>query len=181
MSREPRLPFENTYWVIPSRLLAGPLPAQGSAEEIEGRLSALLDAGVDHIINLMEDREGAQAPGVFPQYQAELARSVAASAIEVTVARFPIPDMGLPEPEQMRAILQDLGRALAAGRVVYVHCWGGKGRTGTVIGCYLTGDGDTGDAALQRLSALRLSAGLYSASPETEAQREFVRGWPILK
>ena len=28
------------------------------------------------------------------------------------------------------------------GRKVYVHCWGGVGRTGTVVGCYLVRQGE---------------------------------------
>lgn len=181
MHLDPQLPFDQTYWVIPSRLLAGPLPAQGTADEIERRLSGLLDAGVRHIINLMEDREGSPEVGVFPDYQVALTRLAAARGGVVTLSRFPVPDMGVPEAVQMKAILEDLERALAAGQTVYVHCWGGKGRTGTVIGCYLAGAGQPGDAALQQLTALRLAEGLYSPSPETEAQRELIRRWPLIE
>ena len=37
----------------------------------------------------------------------------------------------------MRIILGALDTALKAGEIVYVHCWGGVGRTGTVVGCHL--------------------------------------------
>ncbi|MSR27507.1 MAG: hypothetical protein EXS06_10930, partial [Planctomycetaceae bacterium] len=37
-------------------------------------------------------------------------------------------------PEGYDAILADIDAELAAGRPVYVHCWGGVGRTGTVVG-----------------------------------------------
>jgi protein-tyrosine phosphatase len=58
---------------------------------------------------------------------------------------------------------------------VYVHCRGGIGRTGTVIGCWLARNGLTGQAALDRIAELR--AGTpdgYTQSPETAAQRAFV-------
>lgn len=34
--------------------------------------------------------------------------------------------------------------ALAAGQTVYVHCYGGIGRTGTVVGCWLVRHGLSG-------------------------------------
>jgi len=38
---------------------------------------------------------------------------------------------------------------------VFVHCWGGVGRTGTVVGCLLVDAGHDGQAALDRITALR--------------------------
>jgi len=43
----------------------------------------------------------------------------------------------------MHEILDTIDAALSAKRIVYVHCWGGVGRTGTVIGCH-TDDGRNG-------------------------------------
>ena len=37
---------------------------------------------------------------------------------------------------------------LAGGRTVYLHCRGGIGRTGTVLGCYLVRQGQTAEEAL---------------------------------
>lgn len=54
----------------------------------------------------------------------------------------------------MREILGLIDEAMAADRPVYVHCWGGVGRTGTVIGCHIAQRGLDGDAALQRLREL---------------------------
>jgi protein-tyrosine phosphatase len=61
---------------------------------------------------------------------------------------------------------------------VYVHCWGGFGRTGTVVGCHLVRHGRSGAAALARLNELRRETP-YAAhpSPEREAQRALVRSW----
>ncbi len=88
---------------------------------------------------------------------------------------FPIRDMGIPSPAMMLAILDEITAAHRARRRVYVHCWGGKGRTGTVIGCWYVRQGLTGGAALDRLQAAR--HGLAGDSPETDAQRAFVRTW----
>ncbi len=65
------------------------------------------------------------------------------------------------------------------GEVVFVHCWGGKGRTGTVIGCYLARHGlATGEAALQLLNELaKTSSYNFGCVPQTLAQCAFVRNW----
>ena len=64
----------------------------------------------------------------------------------------------------------------AASRPVYVHCWGGVGRTGTIIGCWLVMQGISGDGAIRRIAELR--AGMPDSgrrSPETNEQRRLVR------
>jgi protein-tyrosine phosphatase len=79
----------------------------------------------------------------------------------------------------MRAIQDAIARALEAGEVVYVHCWGGVGRTGTVIGCHLVqNETHTGDQALAALKQLRSSTQrAHRVSPETSEQHDMVRGW----
>src|SRR5690606_41460522 len=72
--------------------------------------------------------------------------------------------------------LRLIAEAEERGRV-YVHCWGGVGRTGTVVGCLLLDRGlATGDDVLYRLAELR--AGTRKGrrpSPETPAQIEVLR------
>jgi protein-tyrosine phosphatase len=89
--------------------------------------------------------------------------------------------MGLPaSPEHLGRILDTLDGALAAGRNVYLHCWGGIGRTGTVVGCYLVRRGLTGGAALARLAEWWRTvpkSGLYPRSPQTNDQVAYVRAW----
>ncbi|NLI78244.1 MAG: hypothetical protein GX442_17645 [Candidatus Riflebacteria bacterium] len=96
------------------------------------------------------------------------------------VVHFPIPDFGVPTADRLREILAAIDGCLARGRPLYLHCWGGIGRTGTVVGAWLAQQGQvTGEAVLRRLAELR--AGLPDAdrpSPETEAQRRLVTTWP---
>ena len=80
----------------------------------------------------------------------------------------------------MDRILDAIDHALAGGKSVYVHCWGGVGRTGTVVGCYLVRHGATGSSALDTLA--RLWSGVEKCHrmphcPETAAQRRFVADW----
>ncbi len=89
-----------------------------------------------------------------------------------------IPDLHTPLPEGMARILDTIDAALEAGRTVYVHCYGGIGRTGTVVGCYLVRHGTDGEAALAEIARLRRETpDGWKRSPETHAQREMVRNW----
>jgi predicted protein tyrosine phosphatase len=89
----------------------------------------------------------------------------------------PIPDMGTPTAGHVIGILDDIDAAQGQGETVYVHCWGGVGRTGTVIGCWLVRHGlDEGDA-IARIAELRAEISGVRASPETPGQVALVRGW----
>lgn len=96
-------------------------------------------------------------------------------APQIERLHFPIRDISIPSVPLMLAILDAMSAAVAAGKGVYVHCWGGVGRTGTVIGCWYVRHGCTGDEALARIKERR--AGIERHSPETEEQRAFVHAW----
>jgi protein-tyrosine phosphatase len=102
-------------------------------------------------------------------------RHLEAPAIRVA---HPIVDMGTTTIPHMTRILDDIDAALAEERTVYVHCWGGVGRTGTVVGCWLVRHGlDEGDP-LRRIARLRRDVDdVWRSSPETSAQCAMVTGW----
>jgi protein-tyrosine phosphatase len=54
--------------------------------------------------------------------------------VKATVHRYPLKDMGITKPEQIRKILDTIRSSIEAGHPVYLHCWGGHGRTGTIVG-----------------------------------------------
>ena len=71
--------------------------------------------------------------------------------------------------------LDAIDEAIESGETVYVHCFGGIGRTGTVVGCYLVRHGMTGVEALDQIAQLRQGTPEgWQVSPETEEQREMV-------
>lgn len=146
-------PLTEAYWIHPG-LIAGHYP---NTEEVR----ALVAAGVSLFLDLTE-------AGELPPYDLP-------EGIEHR--RMPIRDFSVPTPEGLERILQTLEGALAAGRTVYVHCHGGIGRTGTVVGCYLVNGGMTGKEALLEIRRLRTEAGCGPDSPETAAQRSLVRFW----
>ena len=62
---------------------------------------------------------------------------------------------------------------------VYVHCWGGKGRTGKVVGCYLALHGfAVGNDVINKIKELRKNTEDFSdLSPETRGQINMVVNW----
>jgi len=89
----------------------------------------------------------------------------------------PIPDMGTPTAGHVMRILDDIDEARAGGSTAYVHCWGGVGRTGTVIGCWLMRHEADGGDPIARIAELRAGIAGDRSSPETPGQTELVRGW----
>ena len=90
----------------------------------------------------------------------------------------PIVDMGTTTVPHMSRILDEIDTALADDRTVYVHCWGGRGRTGTVVGCWLMRHGLDGGDAIRHIAELRRDVeDARMPSPETSAQRAMVTGW----
>lgn len=157
-------PTPESYWVEPGELLAGKYPGSPDAATGNTRVDRLLAAGVTLFVDLTEEFE-------LDPY----AQLVDGSARHV---RMPIPDMDVTTPEQMRRTLDLIDRERGRGGTSYVHCWGGAGRTGTVVGCWLVRHGLGGDAALERIATLRAgSPALWLDSPQTQAQRLMVRTW----
>jgi hypothetical protein len=166
---DPTPPIE-TYWVIPGKFLAGEYPGTRLIYDplLTRKLDYLLECKISYFLDLTE-------PGALTPYQEKLFEEAGWLGYKVEYHRFPIPDFGVPTPEKMNELLDMLDAALEAGQVVYVHCWGGVGRTGTVVGCYLVRRGLTGAQALARLVELR--AGLaegWRRSPESDAQWQMV-------
>ncbi len=168
-------PFPDSYWVVPGKFLAGGYPGSTRGDEAFTRLrmAGLLEAGVDTFIDLTR-------PGEMSGYQEPMNAEAGRHGIAVDYQRHPIEDRGLPTPEQMTAILDSIDAALSKGHKVYLHCLGGIGRTGTVVGCWLARHGLTGEEALARLNSLYRTSEqsrFFSRSPEADAQVLFVLDW----
>ena len=133
-----------------------------------------------HIVNLMETDELNFKGERFVPYKAQLQDLEKEMDVSIKLVHMPIRDMEIPPLEGMVAILNEIDRAIEQNPIVYLHCWGGRGRTGTVVGCYLARPGmaDKG-AALDLLQKLRQDDPIsHLRSPETEIQADFVRSWP---
>jgi len=61
-------PTPSSYWVLPSRLLAGAYPGHQDPAEHQARIHAIVDAGVRLFLNLMEENETNYAGETFVSY-----------------------------------------------------------------------------------------------------------------
>lgn len=94
----------------------------------------------------------------------------------------PIADMGIPEADvTMQTILRHIRESSSLAPAVYVHCWGGIGRTGTVVGCWLRECGYDAESALVHVQHLYAShmpkVSINPESPQTPAQKDYIRNW----
>ncbi len=151
---------------------------EGSAREYRAAHNlyhGVLEAGKSKLNQLLHANLDLMTGADFESFLAQVFESL---GCQVEYNRFPIPDYSVPSDAQMAGLISMLDAALQAGQVAYVHCWGGIGRTGTLVGCYLVQHGLTGEQALARLAELR--AGLSSAwrrSPESNEQWQMVLDW----
>ena len=172
MSRD--RPSANSYWVIRDRFAAGEYPGAWDSGEAATKIESLMRAGVDHFIDLTEAGELEPYAGILE----EVARRIGLRAGQ---ERHPIVDGRVPDsPKEMAGILDAIDLALSEGKTVYVHCWGGVGRTGTVVGCWIVRYGSTGELALRQIG--EWWQGVEKAwripnSPETPQQEDYVRNW----
>jgi predicted protein tyrosine phosphatase len=166
-------PIPESYWVVPQHFLAGEYPAHVQLTNAVQRLNAFLQMGFTTFINLTRD-------GELPPYEALLNEQALEYGLQVSHLRFPIRDFGVPTQDEMKHILNAIDAALERKSKIYLHCWGGVGRTGTTVGCYLVRHGHTGEEALKQLDEWWREvpkSAFHPASPETEAQREFILQW----
>jgi hypothetical protein len=152
--------LDGCYWVEEGRFLAGPYPHSGD------RITRLRNLGVTLFLDLTEAGEYGSL-----SYDALLGGGIRA-------VRKPLRDFTAPRPDEMREILNLIDFELDAGGVVYLHCFGGIGRTGTVVGCYLVRHGMPPDEAIEAIGRLRADTDTADwPSPESEEQCELVETW----
>lgn len=160
----------HAWWVEPNRLLAGEYPGATTPENAEAKIRLVLDAGIDTFIDLTTEADH------LTPYREILRAAAENSGRAARYFSHPIPDYGVIDDAGYDAILARIHSELDAGRNVYVHCWGGKGRTSAVIGCLLAESGSSYDDVIDRIAELR--AGTRKAAypcPESTAQHDLLR------
>jgi len=179
-------PTPDCYWVAP-RFLAGNYPRTRDEATSRDKLRRILDAGVTRFVDLttgydplepyehlLEEMSTGRAGEPFVTGRADTDRR---RAVRTT---FPVPDLSTPlSREQTRAILDTIDRELEDGGTVYLHCWGGVGRTGTIVGCWLVRHGMEPGEALKRVAELWSTrpGSEWTSSPQTPDQFRYVREW----
>ncbi|MHB1463284.1 MAG: ADP-ribosylglycohydrolase family protein [Armatimonadota bacterium] len=174
-----KVQFARSYWVSQDELLAGCYPGDSHPEKAIQKLSGLLDAGIRTALCLQEAGETGHSGHAFKPYVEKLQSLAEDRGVAVKCVRMAVEDNNVPTRAFMTKILDFIDSCIANGSPVFVHCWGGQGRTGTVVGCWLARHGIAqGDDALKMIQRLRRNEQTASsASPETAAQCDMVRTW----
>lgn len=137
-----------------SWLITGVLAGMGRPRTADALL-ALRDRGVRVVVSLTEKTPPAAWLG----------------AAGLNAIHLPVRDFTAPTPAQIQAAVAAIDRARATHMPVVVHCAGGRGRTGTVLACYLVSWGmDAADA----VAAVRADR---PGSIETAAQEAAVAAY----
>lgn len=160
----------HAWWVEPDRLLAGEYPGDTSPEKAAAKIRLLLDAGIGSIVDLTTKHDG------LVPYRDTLQAEAERAGRRMHYVSYPIPDVGVINDSGYDAILEYIRDEMNDGRKVYLHCWGGVGRTCTVIACRLCEQGVDYKSAMARIAKLRAGTRKADrAALESEAQRAFVR------
>lgn len=156
-----RMPYE-LYWVLqhPAPLAGMPYPSPRTPWQ------DIAAAGFRYVICLAGD-----GPGYDPSPLTITQRIGLQDLYDGSVPRNPE-----QEERLIREVAQAVARKLQAGDGVVVHCAGGTGRTGTVIGCVLRLLGFSALEVVSYLDNLHKARG-RSGWPESNWQSQLVQGF----
>ena len=157
-------PIENSY-KVQDRFYAGEYPGDKIQEAALVKLSHFLENGFTHFIDLTEEGELTPYAQLLPA--------------GISYRRFPIRDVSIPkDTESVRALIDEIDTILSnLENKLYLHCWGGVGRTGTIVGCwYASRPGIGYSTALQktRQAFKECLKSKHRHTPETSEQISFI-------
>lgn len=118
---------------IDEHVLLGALPFRADAQK-------LYDLGIRAVVNTCEEYAGPQA-----EY----------TRLGIEQLRVPLPDFIAPTLDAVEKGVAFIDQKIAEGKKVYVHCKAGRGRSATVVACYLIKHGASPEEAQTALSAKR--------------------------
>ncbi|KAJ1448558.1 protein-tyrosine phosphatase-like protein, partial [Pelagophyceae sp. CCMP2097] len=141
-------PTDESNWVLPGKLMVGAFPGVADDDENERLLTSILEMGITTFVCLQREYEP-DAPeiawrtgqAIRPYFTSAVnvaaqldASSAEAPPRKLAFIHFGIVDCATVEDDAVLRFVRALALRLRnAAEVVYLHCWGGHGRTGTVV------------------------------------------------
>ena len=145
------------------------VPGGHDREGARAKIGLLVDHGVRTFVDLTQPADGLEPYVDHVEHEAHR------RGLELQHLPFPIPDMGVRPHDGYDEIVDAIRNSTDAG-VVYVHCWGGIGRTSTVVGCLLVDGGLDADDALADIDRRRsVTRKAHQPAPQTQSQIDVVR------
>ena len=158
-------PLYQSYYLKTRNIFAGEYPGDKNGEKAQVKIDQMAHFGVRHFIDLTEEGELRPYSHLLPK--------------GCTYTRFQIHDVSVPDSVESVSRLIDHIHELSKrdDGYVYIHCWGGVGRTGTIVGCLLSHQYDfdyeiTMNVLKNAFSDCPKSA--YRNIPETQEQCDFI-------
>ena len=159
-------PLKQSYQVAPN-VYAGEYPGDKNGETAKDKLARMHAFGIRYFIDLTEDGELVPYRNLLPP--------------DTKYERFPIPDVSVPNnTRSARRIVDCIAEYAQRNKGgVYVHCWGGVGRTGTIVACYLAEQMESPDypTVMNELRSrfAQMPKSAHRVTPETKEQEWFIR------
>ena len=146
-------------------LYAGEYPGDKNGQKAEEKIKHMLHFGVRHFVDLTEEGELKPYNHLLPK--------------DATYTRFPIKDCGAPASVgDVHRLLVHIRELQKMDGYTYLHCWGGVGRTGTIIACHFAQNME--NPQLEKvLEILRrhfadMPKSACRRTPETQEQIDFI-------
>lgn len=143
-------PVPTSNWIIKDKLLASSYPAKRakSPRTIQRWMDKLIEkANISLFVSLMEPKDRV---GLFPYepYLVETKLDYTQPGYQETIysqryqrdltfVNFPIVDKNVLSDEDLLRVVDEIKIFLDQGHRILIHCYGGKGRTGTVMATLL--------------------------------------------
>lgn len=160
-------PLYQSYYTGITNVYAGEYPGDKYGEKAETKIRQMHHFGVRHFIDLTEEGELNPYAHLLPA--------------DCSHTRFPIRDVSVPD--SLDEVYRLIGKIMELSKrddgYVYIHCWGGVGRTGTIVGCLLAEDMETPtfDAVIKKLRCQfsEMPKSAHRVTPETKEQETFIK------
>ena len=158
-------PLHQSYY-IDGKLFAGEYPGDKYEEQAEAKLKRMHHFGVRHFVDLTEEGELRPYRQLLPS--------------DTSYLRFPIRDVNVPKSvEAVHQLIDKMEYLMQQDGYTYLHCWGGVGRTGTIVACYEARQMEEPTLekalAVMRSRFSKMPKASHRKSPETQEQIDFVR------